>query len=165
VKRNHAPPRGVPTQAAPDPAPDSDGRPLPILDEEDLLSEPAEVISDDPRGAAIYHHLKNHLRRVAARRRGDADACKGLSVRVTALEGAHGWVRKALLAVAIAALGSLGAAVTKVWSSAEAVTTERIHLERAREDIKELRDELRAIQRRSYLPDRANAPVATLRTP
>lgn len=159
--RRHGAPARAPVHAPPI----SDGAPI-ELDEDALLSQPVEAVIDDPRAAAIWQHLKNHARRVAARRRGDTEDYKGLDGRIAALEGAHRWVRTALIGVTITALGSLGAAVSKVWSSAEAVTVERVHLERALDDIKEMRDELRAIQRRGELiPDRADTPVATLRTP
>lgn len=97
----------------------------------------------------------------------DARADANTEHRFRALEASNAWLRRGLVAIGMAALASLGSVIAKIWSAAEATTTERLRLERAIDELRELRDEVRMMRRSSdLLPDRAAVPVANLtRTP
>ena len=98
----------------------------------------------------------------AAREEGAAAATR--EHRLASIEEWRRGVNRTLMALAVAVLGSLAGVVSKVWTAGGEAQAEHARLERAIEEIKELRDEVRALRRSSGLqPDRADRAIATTR--
>jgi hypothetical protein len=116
-----------------------------------------------PEGVPVVVVNADSGERVAAAREEGAAAAT-LEHRLGAIEAWRRDVNRTLMALAVAVLGSLAGVVGKVWTAGGEIQAERARVERAIEDLRDLRDEVRALRRSSGLqPDRADRAIATTR--